>query len=116
MDVTPRVVESPDAAAIAIGLFHLLDSPEIPSRGQARLFGRQPAAFVLVSQQFKMPADFFVEGRIHGSPPEHRRDAHDDRAKRHDDDSPSIRLIIATVRDQRSASIASCFRPARVIE
>ncbi len=64
MDVAPRVVEPPEAAAIAIGLLHLLDSPEVASRGQACLFGRQPSAFVVACQQVEMAADFFVKRRV----------------------------------------------------
>ena len=64
MDVTPRIAEPPEAAAIAIGLFHLLDSPEIASRSPAGLFGRQPSAFVVACQQVEMAADFFVKRRV----------------------------------------------------
>ena len=116
MDVAPRVVEPSQATAIPIGLFHLLDSTEVSSRGQAGLFGRQSSAFVVASQQIEMPAHFFVERRVERTSSQRRLDAHQDGTKGHDEDSPSIRLIIATVRDQRSASIASCFRPERVIE
>ena len=67
-------------------------------------------------EQIEVMADFLIERVIGGARSDTRPDAPQRGANAHDEDSPSIRLIIATVFAHRSASIASCFRPARVIE
>ena len=79
----------------------------------ASLFWSQATLLVLGSQQIQMPADFFVELVVEVPAAEHSGDSLKDGAHH---DSSSNRDIIATVRDHRSASIDSCFFPARVIE
>ena len=73
MDVPPRVIEPAQPTAIAIGLFHLLHSTEITSRGEARLLRRQPAPFVLGRQQLEVRAHLVVEIGVNSLPTGNRR-------------------------------------------
>ena len=95
-------------------LLHLLDPAERTSGRHARLFRCQASTLVVGSEQLQMRADLFVEPLVGATRPGRASQAPQDGA--HHDPSSSRRDIIATVRDHRSASTASCFFPALVIE
>jgi hypothetical protein len=116
LHIASHVIEPWQSPAVATLLFHLFHSTEITARGIACALRRQSSSFVLGRQQVEMLADLLIKCRVERPSPEQREHAPESRAKRHDEDSPSIRLIIATVFDHKSASMASCFLPARVIE
>ena len=104
---------APHTTRVAIRIFDLLDSSEVAPRRQPCCFRRQPTTLMVSGQHLQVRADLFIEGRIERPSRERRLDTLQRRSKSHDEGSPSIRLIIATVRDHRSASSASCFLPAR---
>src|SRR5678816_1279426 len=103
-----------DSSSIAIRFLHLFNATEITARRSASLFWCESSPLVVSGQQLQMRTDFFVEPIVSATTPECGGDAVQDGA--HHDLSSSSRDIIATVRDHRSASIDSCFFPARVIE
>ena len=104
------------SASIAIRFLHWLYSTEVTPRGETGFRRWEAPPLVFSGQHFQVLTDLLIERGIERPLREQRSHPPESRAQRHDEDSPSMRFIMATVLDQRSASIASCFLPARVIE
>src|SRR5215469_10281882 len=85
-----------------------------PGRGTRRLC-REPPSHTIRRQFFEVRRGFLLKASFIGVALEQAAKARQQLAEVHDRCS-SIRLTIATVRDQFSVSAANCFLPGRVIE
>jgi hypothetical protein len=81
-----------------------------------RIFGRHAAADVVLFEKVQMRANVIFQIPIAPAASDECLYTHRQHSKRGHDYSSSNRFTIATVRAHVSASAASCFRPARVIE
>ena len=109
-------VDQRQAALIPIHFLHLLSTAECAPRRRTRIFGRKTTADVLLGEKVQMRADVIVQIAIVSTAQDECLHSHRQHAKGCHDYSSSSRFTIATVRAHVSASAASCFRPARVIE
>lgn len=105
-----------ESPLVPMGLLHLLDTAEIPSRGGPSGFDGEAAAEVLLGEKHEVGFDLFLEISLALASQERFENAREEDAEPGHDSSSKIRLTIATVRPQLCASSSSCFRPERVIE
>jgi hypothetical protein len=113
--VAVGVFDPPPPAIVAIGRFHLLDAAELTTRGGPRSVDRQAVARVLGREQFKVRLDVGIEVVVAMATADQTEHSRPRDAEDGHDWLPSKRFRIETVRVQFCVSVASCFRPARVM-
>ena len=95
--------------------FRLFDAAELTSRGGAGLVGGHPSLHMFVDQPGNMISNFVGQLRISPTAAEESTHADDEHTDRGHGSFSSIRVTMATVRAQLSASVTNCFFPARVM-
>lgn len=108
------------AALVSPALSDLRNAAELAPRLEVRPFRRHAAALVVRGQQFDVAGDLLLYARVGAGIAavggEESSQPGEEYAQRHHDSPSSIRLTMATVRDQLWASVANCLRPNRVME